>query len=639
MDHAHEHSEERKGSTLFFTVGSGLLLGLGFALGRWAGLEKFETALFALAIALGAVPILPKALRAAMRLSPDMNLLMAIAVAGAVAIREWPEGATVIFLFALAETLEDFSLDRARAAIRKLLELAPSEASLKRIGATGLASEVRLPVGKVQVDDIMIVRPGEKIPLDGKIVSGSSAVNQAPITGESMPVDRSVGDLVFAGTLNGQGALEVQVTRLVQDSTLARIIRLVEVAQEQRAPSQRFVDHFARYYTPAVLLGALLVMSVPPLLFAASFGDWFYRALVLLVIACPCALVISTPVAIVCGLTNAARNGVLIKGGVHLEQAGWLQAIAFDKTGTLTKGTPEVTEVVPFAGHTEGDVLGVTAALESRSEHPLAQAVLRAAETASLKPPTVEGFQAIAGKGARGQVNGRTYTLGSLRLFQELQLIAGSAEETVQRLQDEGKTTIMLGTDGHVCGVIAVADQVRPEAPEVVAHLRRHCVERTVMLTGDNDGTARAIARRVGLDDFRAQLLPEDKVAAVRELLSQHGAVAMVGDGVNDAPALAAATIGIAMGTAGSDTALETADIALMADDLTRLPFAIHLSRRTLRIVQFNLAFSLGIKALFLALALVGHATLWMAVAADMGASLLVIANGLRLLSHQGDSP
>lgn len=582
------------------------------------------------------MPIAPKALQSALRLNPDMNLLMTVAVLGAAAIGQWHEAATVIFLFALAETLEDFSLDRARAAIRKLLDIAPKEALVKRNGHA-----VGVPVEAVEVGEVIVTRPGEKFPLDGEVVAGSSAVNQAPITGESLPVEKSVGDTVFAGSLNGHGALEVKVTRLIQDTTLARIIRMVEEAQEQRAPSQRFVDRFARYYTPAVLIGAVLVMSLPPLLFAQPFGVWFYRALVMLVIACPCALVISTPVAVVSGLASAARQGVLIKGGIYLEQAGNLKVIAFDKTGTLTKGTPEVTDVIPLNDHTSTHLLRVAAALESRSEHPLAQAVLRKAQAEGLPLPEAEDFQAVAGKGAKGNVEGRSFTLGSLRLFHELNVETRGAQEVVQRLQDEGKTTILLGSDSrvraddHVCGVIGVADDVRPAAAEVIAHLRPHCVAKTVMLTGDNEGTARAIAQRVGIDEYRAELLPEDKVTAIRELLSQYGNVAMVGDGVNDAPALATATIGIAMGTAGSDTALETADIALMADDLTKLPFAIHLSRSALRIIRFNIAFSLSIKGVFLLLALVGKATLWMAVAADMGASLLVIANSLRLLTAE----
>jgi len=614
-------------STLILLALSGGLLAAGFVLEHFVRAEKVENVIFGMAIVCGGIPVVPQALRSALRLKPDMNLLMTIAVVGAAAIGQWHEGATVIFLFALAEALEAFSLDRTRAAIRKLLDVVPHQATVKRE-----EGEVRVPVGEVKVGEVIIVKPGEKFPLDGEVVEGSSAVNQAPITGESLPVEKGVGDQVFAGSLNGHGALEVKVTRLVEDTTLARIIRLVEEAQEQRAPAQRFVDRFAHYYTPLVLLTALLVMSLPPLILGEPFAVWFYRALVLLVIGCPCALVISTPVAIVSGLTSAARHGVLIKGGLYLEKAGNLKAIAFDKTGTLTMGEPEVTDVIPLNDHTSTHLLRVAAALEALSEHPLAQAVVRKAQEEALSLPAVEDFESVAGKGAKGKVKGRSFTVGSLRLFRELNVETEKAQEVVQRLQAEGKTTILLGANDHVCGVIGVADVVRPEAEEVIAHLRPHCVEKTVMLTGDNEGTARVIARNLGVDEYRAGLLPEDKVAAIGELQQRYGDVAMVGDGVNDAPALAAATIGIAMGTAGSDTALETADVALMADDLTRLPIYIHLGRRTLRIIRFNIAFSLAIKGVFLLLALAGKATLWMAVAADMGASLLVIGNSLRLL-------
>lgn len=641
-EHGHDTGRGPERTGLLLTAASGILLAAGFAFGHLLHRENLETALFVLAILAAGVPLLPQAVKAAVRLRPDMNLLMVVAVVGAAAIGEWHEGATVIFLFSVAEALEHFSLDRARAAIRKLLDLAPRVALVKR-HTDGGEVEVSVPVEEVDIGEVIVIKPGEKIPLDGEVLAGSSTVNEAPLTGESMPKDKTGGDTVFAGSLNGQGAMEVQVTRHGTDTTLARLIRMVEEAQEQRAPSQRFVDRFALRYTPMVLAGAVVVAIGPPLFFGQPFADWFYRALVLLVIACPCALVISTPVAIVSGLASAARRGVLIKGGVYLEQAGKLGAIAFDKTGTLTRGVPEVSEVVPLNGHTAADVLRIAAALESRSEHPLGQAVLRKAAAEGIAAPDVEDFEAIPGKGGRGRVEGRRFTLGSGRLFEELGLRGGAVSHVIDRLQAEGKTTILLGTDdedrgdGHVCGVLAVADEVRPEAAEVVAHLRPHCTKHTVMLTGDNEGTARAVAGQLGIEDYRAQLLPQDKVAVVRELLARYGRVAMVGDGINDAPALATATVGIAMGAAGSDAALETADMALMADDLTRLPFAIHLSRQTLRVVRFNVTFALAVKAVFLVLAVTGNATLWMAVAADMGASLLVVANSLRLLRQQAE--
>ena len=589
-----------------------------------------EKVFFLPAMLAGGAPIFRKAWLALRRRHLDMNALMTIAVVGAIFLGEWDEAATVIFLFALAEALEDYSVDRARHAIRSLMELAPLAATVRRNG-----KDVRVPVEEVEVGERVIVRPGEKIPVDGRVVVGTSSVNEAPITGEAMPVPKEPGDDVFAGTINQQGALEIQVTRHAEDSTLARIIHMVEEAQSQKAPSQRFVDHFAHYYTPSVIAGAVLIASLPPLFLGQPFAVWFYRALVLLVIACPCALVISTPVAIVSGLARAARSGVLIKGGVHLENASRLRVIALDKTGTLTLGQPFVTDIIPLNGHSPADVLRIAAALEARSEHPLAEAVVSRAQEEGIDISPAQHLEAVPGKGAKGQVEGQPFFIGSLRLFEEMGVEVREAREEVERLQREGKTIILLGQEEHVCGVLAVADAVRPSAAEVVQHLHNHCRMKTVMLTGDNEGTARAIAQQVGVDEWRAQLLPEDKVRAIRELQQRYGSVAMVGDGVNDAPALATATVGIAMGAAGTDTALETADVALMADDLTRLPFTVHLSRRTLRIIQQNIVFSLAIKALFLGLAFAGRATLWMAVAADMGASLVVIANSLRLLREE----
>lgn len=623
-----EHSRHSERRHLVLVAVAGGLLAIGYLIGHLVQMPQAEIAVFLVAMLIAGAPIAVEGFKAVFSLQLDMNTLMTVAAIGAVAIGAWDEAATVIWLFALAELLEDYSADRARKAIGKLMELAPNEATVKRDG-----QEIRVPVEQVSIGEVIVIKPGEKIPLDGKVVKGSSSVNQAPITGESLPVEKREGDLVFAGSINSQGAMEVQVTHLAKDTTIARIIRMVEEAEAQRAPSQRFVDRFARYYTPTVIAGALLVMSLPPLLFGQPFGVWFYRALVLLVIACPCALVISTPVAIVSGLASAARNGVLIKGGIYLEQVGTLKAIAFDKTGTLTKGTPEITDVIPLNNHANDEVLKIAAALESRSEHPLAQAVLRKAAEQTDRLLYANDFQALPGLGAMGIVDGKRYFIGKERLFEEQGIPLRQAVDVVEQLQSEGKTVMLLGEDNHICGVIAVADQIRDAAPSVIAHLHPHCVEHMVMLTGDNKGTAQAIAKQLGINDVRAELLPQDKVRVVQELLRRYGPVAMVGDGVNDAPALAAATIGIAMGTAGSDTALETADIALMGDDLTKLSFAIHLSRRTLRIVKFNIAFSISIKALFLLLALVGKATLWMAVAADMGASLLVVANSLRLLT------
>jgi len=522
-------------------------------------------------------------------------------------------------------------MERARSAIRPLMQLTPNEA-LRLVRENGEPRQERVPVTELAVGDHILVRPGERVPMDGEVISGESAVNQSAITGESLPVDVSAGSQVYAGSINGSGALEVRVTRLAQDTTIARIIRLVAEAQEQRAPSQRFVDAFARRYTPAVIALAAAIAVIPPLFFGAPFLTWFYRALVLLVIACPCALVISTPVSIVSALAAAARHGVLIKGGAYLEAAGNLKAIAFDKTGTLTQGRPTVTDVIPFNGLSADELLALAASVESASEHPLAHAIVHEARHRNLPLRETLGFVARAGRGAQAQVNGRLYRIGNREFF-DGDLNLGTEERArLHALEAEGKTVMLVADDNAILGLVAVSDRIRPEVAETVAALHRAGIRRTVLLTGDNPRTAAAIARQAGMDEARAQLLPEQKVNAMAELLEEHDAVGMVGDGVNDAPALARATVGIAMGGAGTAQALETADIVLMSDDLRKLPFAIRLSRAARAIIQQNIALSLGIKALFLALALPGWTTLWMAVFADMGASLLVTLNGMRLL-------
>jgi Cd2+/Zn2+-exporting ATPase len=479
---------------------------------------------------------------------------------------------------------------------------------------------------------VIIVKPGEKVPLDGTVLVGTSGVNQAPITGEALPVEKGPGAEVYAGTINGDGALEVRVTRLRRDSTMARIINLVEVAQAQRAPSQTFVERFAKYYTPSVIAVAAAIAVVPPVVFGLPFDTWLYRALVLLVISCPCALVISTPVSIVSALAGAARAGVLIKGGVHLERTARVRAVAFDKTGTLTRGRLEVVDVIPLNGTAPRDLLALAAALESRSEHPLARAIVRKAAAEGLAVAAADGFRALPGLGAEATLDGQALLVGSHRLFEERGLCTPAIDARLERLGHEGRTAVLVARGNVPLGIIGLADATRSAGREAVDRLRRQGVERVVMLTGDNAHTARAIAEQLGIEDYLAELLPADKVKAVTALRQRYGAVAMVGDGVNDAPALAAADVGIVMGAAGSDAALETADVALMADDLLKVPYLLRLGRRTLRNIQVNIAFSLGLKALFLALAVGGAATLWMAVVADMGASLLVIANGLRLL-------
>jgi Cd2+/Zn2+-exporting ATPase len=557
----------------------------------------------------------------------DMNILMTIAALGAIALGQLEEAAVVTFLFSLGNGLQAFALDKTRNSIRELMDLSPKEALLRRNG-----DEVVLPVAEIRLDDIVIIRPGERIPMDGRVTSGESSVNQAPITGESLPVAKKPGDYVFAGTINERGSLEIGVTRLASDNTIARIIKLVEEAQGRRAPSQQFIDRFARYYTPAVILAAALVAIIPPLVLNQPFARWFYEALAMLLVACPCALVISTPVSIVSAIGSAARNGILIKGGSYLEEMGALSVIAFDKTGTLTHGRPEVTEVIPFAGLTESELLSLAAGIESRSEHLLGEAIVRLARERELPVPDVSDFIAITGKGARGKIDGRLYFIGSEALISDEGLSAGHIAGTVDGLQKQGKTVMILGDQDGVLGLIAVADTLRGNSRQTLAGLKQAGITDVVMLTGDNDTTAREIAAHAGVDDYMAGLLPEDKVRAVGDLLARHRKVAMVGDGVNDAPAMAMATVSIAMGVAGTDTALETADIVLMGDDLSKLPYIMKLSRKTLAVIKQNIVLSLALKAVVLLLVVPGWLTLWLAVLADMGSSLLVTLNGMRLI-------
>ena len=609
------------------TTISGTLLLLGGVLIVFGAPRQIVVPVLAASAIAGGWFIGPRGFRAARSGVLDMNFLMTIAAIGAAAIGEWGEGASAMFLFSVAQMLEVYSMDRARNAIKALMDLTPPEAVVQRDG-----QELTLPVDQVAVDETIVVKPGQRIPLDGVVLNGRSAVNQAPITGESIPVDKEPGSEVFAGSINAQGLLEVRVTKHVEDTTLARIIHAVEQAQGSRAPSQSFVDRFSRIYTPAVVAAAVLVCLLPPLAGVGSWSTWFTRALTMLVIACPCALVISTPVSIVSGLAAAARGGVLIKGGIHLENAGAVTTIAFDKTGTLTQGRPAVTDVLPLDSLTEARVLGIAATLEQGSEHPLAQAILFAAQGRSVPLLQARDFEAVVGRGIRARIDGEVYYIGNERLCHERGICTPHSEESLRRFEREGKTAVLLSSETTPLGVIAIADQIRPNARAAIDSLRANGIRRVLMLTGDNKETAHAVAEGLELDDYRAELLPDDKVKVVQELQARGERVAFVGDGVNDAPALAAATVGIAMGAAGTDVALETADIALMSDDLSHLPFAIKISRKTSAIIKQNIVFSIAIKAVFIVLALAGWATLWMAVAADMGASLAVIANGLRTL-------
>lgn len=588
--------------------------------------------LYSASMVVGGYRLFIHGLKNLLRLQFQMNTLMTIAILGAAAIGEWREGATVVILFAISEMLESFSMDKARESIRSLMEIAPKQALIRRHG-----EEKLIAVDEIQTGDTMIVKPGQKIAMDGIVTKGASTVNQAAITGESVPVPKSIDDEVFAGTLNGEGLLEVQVTKRTEDTTLAKIIHLVEEAQAERAPSQAFVDRFARVYTPAILITGLLLAIIPPLLFQADWNDWIYRGLAVLVVGCPCALVISTPVSIVTAIGNAARNGVLVKGGIHLEEMGQLKTVAFDKTGTLTKGVPVVTDLLSTGSRTEDEVLAITAALEKNSQHPLASALLRKAEQAGIRlnKYIVEDFASLTGKGVQAKVNDILYFAGSPALFEE-QLPSGIPDGLRQQIRDrqlQGKTVIVLGTESEILALIAMADEVRENSTEVIQKLYDLGIRKTVMLTGDNTSTAQAIGQKAGITETRAELLPQEKLDGIKQLRKEEGAVAMVGDGVNDAPALAAATVGVAMGGTGTDTALETADIALMADDLGKLPFTIKLSRKTLQIIKRNIMFALVIKAVALLLIIPGWLTLWMAVFADMGATLIVTLNGLRLLS------
>ncbi|SEM14609.1 Cd2+/Zn2+-exporting ATPase [Syntrophus gentianae] len=610
------------------TAISFIMLALGLLSARMEAPDGISTAFFAAGIVLGG--FLPARNGISVLINArelDMNILMAIAVIGAAAIRQFEEAASVVFLFSLGNALQGYTLDKTRNSIRALMGLSPAEALVRRHGV-----EMTLPVEEIRIGDLIVVRPGGRIAMDGNVVAGSSSVNQASITGESLPVEKRIGDEVFAGTINERGFLEVQVSRSAKENTLSRIIEMVEEAQGQRAPSQQFIDRFARYYTPAVIAGAFLVATLPTLIFGQPFSKWFYEAMAMLLVACPCALVISTPVSIVSAIGSAARKGVLIKGGVYLEEAGALSVIAFDKTGTLTVGKPKVTDVLPVMDISEEDLLVIAAAIESRSEHPLGEAILRGAQEKGLKIPPISDFDSLPGKGALGKIEGQSYSIGNARFFLERGWNLGKMEETISALQNEGKTVMILGGAEKVLGLIAVADVLRKESRQALAELRKIGIKKMVMLTGDNDSTARAIAAQVGVDEFRADLLPADKMAAMNELLTRYHKVAMVGDGVNDAPAMAISTVGIAMGTAGTDAALETADIALMADDLTKLSYTVDLSRRTLRIIKENIFAALVIKGLILLLVIPGWLTLWLAVVGDMGSSLLVTMNGMRLL-------
>jgi len=646
----------RQNRELLFVALAGVFTLTGFLLERSGGPVWAPLLFYLGAYLYGGWDIAHHAWHALRERRFDTDLLMLVAALGAAALGKYAEGALLLFLFGLGHTLEERALDRARAAVRALGDLTPKTALIRRGGA-----EIELPVDQVQIDDVVIVRPGTRVPVDGEVIAGQSAVNQSPVTGESAPVDKTPGSQAFAGTINGEGALEVRVTRLARDSTLARVMRLVEEAQAQKSPTQQTVERFSRVFVPAVLVAALLLIVVPPL-FGVPFQESFLRAMTLLVAASPCALALGAPVAILAGVARAARGGVLVKGGVYLENLGRLKAIAFDKTGTITSGRPEVTDVVASDGvwqiadsrwqmadggaamgsdraRSEAiEVLALAAAAESRSGHPLAQAVVRAAKAAMSDRPLlpVAEVESLTGRGLRARVDGRSVFIGSLKLLDENGVhVPADLRGRAEALETAGKTVTAVAVDGRAAGLLALADTLRPGVPETLAELRRLGVTETVMLTGDNARVARRIAQEAGIASYRADLLPEDKLNAIRELVEEYGQVAMVGDGVNDAPALANATVGIAMGGAGTDVALETADVALMADDLGMLPFAIGVGRATRAVIQQNLVIALGVIGLLIVTSVFGLVGIGAAIILHEGSTIVVVLNALRLLTYR----
>jgi Cd2+/Zn2+-exporting ATPase len=630
-----ENDEQVRSKESFIKRNIALIISLGFilvavisqlSLGEDHLLTK---ALYILAIIIGGFDLFKEGFSDLIKLNFSMESLMTIAIIGAAFIGEWAEGSIVVILFAISEALERFSMDKARQSIRSLMDIAPKEALIRRNNVEQLVS-----VDKIDIDDIMIIKPGQKIAMDGLVINGHSSVNQAAITGESVPVEKQLDDEVFAGTLNEEGVLEVKVTKKVTDTTIAKIIHLVEEAQGERAPAQAFVDKFAKYYTPFIIIMALLIVVVPPLFFGGDWNKWLYQGLSILVVGCPCSLVISTPVSIVSAIGNAAKNGVLVKGGVYLEEIGHLRAIAFDKTGTLTKGKPVVTDFIATSSETDINYLSIISSLESLSQHPLASAILNEADKTNVdyKSIQIEDFQSITGKGLTGIHQNIRYYIGSPKLFSASVIEETAVKVQYRQFQEQGKTAMYFGTDEQILGVIAVADEVRDSSAAVISELHKLSIEHTIMLTGDNTKTAESIGKQLGVTEIKGDLMPQEKLDSIKALRTTYNKVAMVGDGINDAPALAASTVGIAMGGAGTDTALETADVALMGDDLQKLPFIVRLSRQTLKVIKQNITFSLGIKLLALLLVIPGWLTLWIAIVADMGATLLVTLNGLRLM-------
>lgn len=615
-----------KDNRIIFLFACGILTVLAYLFGRFGIAGWISHIFYIAAIVIGGYYPAKIGLSALRTLTMNINTLLIVATIGAVALNLWEEAAVLVFIYSLGSVLETYAVDKARGAIRAIIELVPKEALVLRDG-----NESVLPTDEIDIGDIVIVRPGEKIPLDGRVVSGSSFVDQSPITGESIPVKKKAGDEVFAGAINQRGSLEIEVTKKFTDTTLARIIHSVEEAQTKKSSYQRFGEKFGKYYTPAMFVLGIGVALFPPLLFRGEWSAWFYRALVVFVVSCSCGLALSVPVTVVAAISNAARNGVVFKGGAYLEVAEMLQAVAFDKTGTLTIGRPGVTDIIPYNNFSEKEVLALAGSIESRSEHPLAEAIVRKAKEEEVSIRRIEGFKAMAGLGVKARVNGNLYFMGSRRLFHEKGISLAHAQNQISCLEKDGKTAVLMGDEQNLLGILGVADNLRTEAKEAIKILRKSGIK-TVMLTGDNEGTAKAIAGQAGVDDYLAQLLPGDKVEAVKRLKKRFGKVAMVGDGINDAPAMAVSDVGIAMGAAGTDVAMETGDIVLMSDDLSKIVYALRLSRRSISNIRQNIIASLAIVAFLVPAALIGWLDLVPGLFLNEVSALIVIGNGLRLL-------
>lgn len=619
-----------KNHRLVATAVSGILFFLGMVTEYVIHLDVLYLAFYAGAIVVGGYYIARRGVAAIIEKYLDINMLMVVAVAGSIAIGAYTEGSAIVFLFSLAEMLESFSIARTRKSISELMDFAPNQALVK-----AGEKEEYYDVNDVSIGDIVVVRPGERVPMDGVVEKGQSSVDESAVTGESKPAKKKVGDLVFAGTLNAEGYLEFRVTKKFEDTVISKIVKLVEEAETKKAPTERLVDRFAKYYTPVVVITAVLVMTIPAFVFAQPFDTWFYRGLVLLVISCPCALVISTPVSVVSAITGATRKGILFKGGAYLERMGQISMVAFDKTGTITRGRPEVEEIIPLNSYTNEEVLKVAASAENRSEHHLARAVMTKAKELEVRALETESFEAVAGKGVSAVILGRRVYAGSVQFFRDQGIDVSKHEDLIGEKNREGRTVIVIGTEKEVMGLLTVRDVPRPEAKETIAELKRIGIKKVVMLTGDDEQVAASVAKELGIDEYRARLLPEQKVKAVEEYQREHGPLIMVGDGVNDAPALAAAEIGVAMGVAGTDIALEAADVALMGDDLRTVVYGIRLSRKAARVIKQNVSVSLAVKMLFFALVFPGFITLWLAILiGDLGTSFGVITNAMRLVRY-----